>query len=92
MVPIVAMLLLWLGTCAIEVSPELHQLVHKDAHAPGHHCLVTQLQQHSLLPGLAAALTTAAPDVWSVLVIASDFQAPLSRDYRLSPSRAPPAV
>src|SRR5438046_10381187 len=43
------MLLLWLGTFALAALPQLHSLLHKDAQALHHTCLIHQLQQHSLL-------------------------------------------
>lgn len=86
------MLFLWLGICALEVSPELHQFLHKDAQSPTHTCLVTQLQKHSILSGLGSTIAIAAPAAWIPLV--TQCQSPLftSFDYRLSPSRAPPSV
>src|ERR1019366_8782872 len=46
------MLLLWLGTFALMVSPELHRLLHQDSQGLNHNCLITQIQQHPLLAGL----------------------------------------
>ena len=78
--------------CALEVSPELHRLLHKDAQAPGHNCLVTQFQNHSLLSGFVAVVVPSLPDVSGLLVSCGGFQFRPSHDYRLPPSRAPPAV
>lgn len=78
--------------CALEVSPELHRLLHKDAQDPGHNCLVTQFQNHSLLSGFVAAVAPAVPDISSVQVGSADLLSPRACDYRLPPSRAPPAV
>ncbi len=86
------MLSLWVAMCALEVSPDLHRLLHKDAQAPGHNCLVTQFQQHLLLSGFVANVAPARPDVPSSPLNVGDFQLHTSFDYRLTPSRAPPTV
>ena len=86
------MLFLWLGICALEVSPELHHFLHSDAQSPTHSCLVTQLQKHAILSGLGATIAIAAPAAWSPLAIQCQSALFASSDYRLSPSRAPPSV
>jgi hypothetical protein len=83
-------LLAWLGVCAIEVSPELHSFLHKDAQSPAHTCLVTQLQKHSIDSGFVPAVTPAPSAGWNLLAIPGEVQLFASFDYRLSPSRAPP--
>jgi hypothetical protein len=84
------MLLLWVGTFALVVSPQLHRLLHRDAQGPAHNCLITQIQHQQLLSGLAAVI---AP-VPGPAVPATDCRAEVeilpAGDYRLSPSRAPP--
>src|SRR5438270_9815358 len=85
------MLLLWLGAFALTASPQLHRLFHRDAQSANHHCLVTQLQQHSLWASFAPAVAPVTPTL-GMWVCFSDFQA-LSHSYlRLSPSRAPPSA
>jgi hypothetical protein len=86
------MLSLWVVMSAFGVSPELHHFLHKDAQDPGHNCLVTQFQHHSVLSGFVAAAAPARPEVSSALVSLGRFQFHPSYDYRLPPSRAPPAV
>jgi hypothetical protein len=86
------MVSLWVAMCVLEVSPELHRLLHKDAQSPVHNCLVTQFQHHSLLSGFVAAVAPALPDVSGVLVGSADFQIRPAYDDRLPPSRAPPAA
>jgi hypothetical protein len=86
------MLTLWVWMCALEVSPELHHFLHKDAQSPAHNCLVTQFQHHSLHPGCAPLLLPARPTEWSPLIAQNYFLVPPSFDYRLSPSRAPPSA
>jgi hypothetical protein len=89
---VAVMLSLWVAMCALEASPELHRLLHKDAQSPVHNCLVTQFQHHLLLSGFVAAIAPALPDVSGVHVSCGDFQLRPSDDYRLPPTRAPPAV
>jgi len=89
---VAVMFCLWVLMSALGVSPGLHHLLHKDALDPGHNCLVTQFQNHSVLSGFVSALAPAMPEVSRVLVSRGSFQFHPSYDYRLSPSRAPPAV
>ena len=89
---VVLMLLLWLATFALAASPQLHRLLHADSKNPNHHCLITQLQQHPLLAGLAPV---AAPvDSSSAITVncRPDFQILPATNCRLSPSRGPPSV
>jgi hypothetical protein len=86
------MFLLWLGTFALAASPQLHRLLHEDADSAGHHCLITQIQQQPLLAGFVPVAIPAAPVADAGVVCRADFQFLHSCDYRLSPSRAPPAV
>src|SRR5204863_8121607 len=55
------MLLLWLGAFALTASPQLHRLFHRDAQSANHHCLVTQLQQHSLWASFSLAVAPVTP-------------------------------
>jgi len=89
---VAVMLSLWVALWAIQVSPDLHRLLHEDAQSPGHTCLVTQFQHHLLLSGFVAATTPPLPVVSSAPLASGDFQFLPSCDYRLTPSRAPPAV
>jgi hypothetical protein len=84
------MLSLWLGTFALMVSPELHQLFHPDAQGAEHNCLVTQIQHPPLLAGFAAITVPAAALVAVALAWSPEIQFLPAYDYRLSPSRAPP--
>jgi hypothetical protein len=92
MAAVAVMFSLWAAMCALEASPELHRLLHQDAQNPGHNCLVTQFQNHSLLSGFVAAAAPATPRISGLPVSSADFQSRPSYDYRLPPSRAPPAV
>jgi len=86
------MLLLWVGTLALTVSPELHHLLHQDAQNPGHNCLITQIQQHPLLAGFAIITAPAPAPVAIAAVSRAEVQFLPACDYRLSPSRAPPVL
>jgi hypothetical protein len=84
------MLLLWVGTFALTVSPELHHLLHPDSQAPNHNCLITQIQQHPVLAGFAT-ITAPVPAPAEVPATGSaEVQFLPASDHRLSPSRAPP--
>ena len=84
------MLLLWVGTFALMVSPELHRLVHQDSQGPNHNCLITQIQHHPLLAGFVAVTAPTPAPVTVVAVWRAEVQFLPIVDYRLSPSRAPP--
>jgi len=86
------MLLVWLGTVALTVSPELHHLLHQDAQGANHNCLITQIQQHPLLAGFAPIAAPAPAPVVVALVCSAEVQFLPARDYRVSPSRAPPSL
>jgi hypothetical protein len=86
------MFILWLGTFALTVSPQLHRWLHEDAGSSTHACLITQLRQHTLLVGFAPAV---APPLVLIQTATAEFpevQFLSSGDYRLSPSRAPPLI
>jgi hypothetical protein len=85
------MLFLWLGTFALAASPQLHQLLHRDAQDLNHHCLITQIKQHSLLSGAPTALTPAPPPVGLGSIVCPDSQFLPTFDYRLFFSRGPPS-
>jgi hypothetical protein len=57
------MLLLWVGTFALTVSPELHHRLHQDSQGPDHNCLITQIQQHPLLAGFATIVAPATAPI-----------------------------
>ena len=84
------MLLLWVGTIALTVSPELHRLFHGDAQGADHNCLITQIQQHPLLAGFIAIVAPAPALTTVAFVWPTEVQVLTASDYRLSPSRAPP--
>lgn len=86
------MLVLWLGTTALAASPQLHHLLHKDSKSATHECLVTLLSKSQLLAGSAATFVLAlVPIFFGLLLIAESSHFSII-EYRLSPSRAPPAL
>lgn len=87
-----AMLSLWLVTYGLSFSPDFHRLLHKDAQSANHQCAVTHIQQTSLLPALTAAVEPVVSAVETWVVPCSEFEFLPSFSYRLSHSRAPPAV
>ena len=86
------MISLWVALLALEVSPDLHRLLHEDAQSPNHTCLVTQFQHNLLLSGFVAAVMPALPVVSSAPRTSGHFEFLPSYDYRLAPSRAPPVL
>ena len=89
---VTVMMSLWATLWALEVSPDLHRLLHEDAQSPGHTCLVTQIQQHLLATGFVAAATPPLPIFSYAPITCGDSQFLPSYDYRLTPSSAPPAA
>jgi hypothetical protein len=86
------MLLLWIGTVALAISPALHVLFHQDAQGPDHNCLITQIQQYPLLAGLVA-ITAPVPALVAVaMACCAKVQLLPACDCRLAPSRAPPLL
>jgi hypothetical protein len=72
-------------------STALHQIIHPDATAPGHSCVITlfaegQVDAASAVPVLAVFILVFA----RVTLLPDTFLLP-SADYRYSASRAPPA-
>jgi len=86
------MFVLWIGTFLLGSSPELHRLLHSDANSPNHHCVVTQVREHSFLSGISIVAAPAPPAFTLSSIRGSEFQIVSSSDYRLSPSRAPPVA
>jgi len=84
------MLLLWLGTATLAVSPQLHQKLHKDSKSASHECVVTLLSKsHLLAGGGGSVLLVLIPVFFGLLLVAESFHFSVI-DFRLSPSRAPP--
>jgi len=84
------MLLLWIGILTVAALPDLHHRLHKDAQNASHTCAITHVQEEGLLSGLAF-LMAPVPELVPVAPFShSEVVVPSTRDYRLSPSRAPP--
>jgi len=86
------MFVLWSGTVLLASSPELHRLLHSDAQSPNHHCVVTQVNEHSVLSGISIVAAPEPPTFTLSSIRDSELQFVSTSDYRLSPSRAPPSV
>jgi hypothetical protein len=85
------MLVLWLGTAALAASPDLHQWFHKDSQNITHECVVTLLSKSHLVAGATGCFVLALIRVFFGGLLIEE-SSPLCRiDFRLSPSRAPPA-
>ncbi|HWD19053.1 MAG TPA: hypothetical protein VHB20_07210 [Verrucomicrobiae bacterium] len=79
-------------TSLLAVSPTLHKRFHSDWDQEHHHCFVTSMQKHQvLLSETPPVLKPWAYDL-SYPTVFAYFFVPSSRDYRFSPSRAPPAA
>ena len=85
-------LVLWLATVALEASPQLHHLLHKDSQDPDHHCLFTQLNQHFLLATFAPAVAVEPPPLPAEAPPILCAESVPSFDYAVSQGRAPPCL
>jgi hypothetical protein len=86
------MLILWLTVVVISVSPALHQLLHHDSRNDNHGCLITHFAKGNLLADASVGVVLVVNPVWVVAPLPVDLELVLPPQYRLSPSRAPPAV
>jgi hypothetical protein len=84
------MLALWLVTSVVAASPQLHQLLHKDAQSPQHYCLFNQLSQHSVAASSGFILAPKPPPSAGDRLVLNDFALLPSFDFVLSDGRAPP--
>jgi hypothetical protein len=89
---VAVMFSLWVMMWVLELSPDLHRFLHNDAQSPVHHCLVTQLQHNLVASGFLTAVAPTPPQVSHASFGSGECQIRFSYDYRLTPSRAPPAV
>jgi hypothetical protein len=87
----VILLLLWFFTFAAAASPQLHHFIHSDAQTPGHHCVVTQIQQQSILDTCVAMSAVIVPQLAVPLSPCAFVEFVSSWDYRLKPGRGPPS-
>jgi len=87
-----SMLVLWLATFALAVSPELHRLLHQDAHNLNHQCLITQIKQQDLSASCAVVLQVPPAIDGFGLASSLDEQFVASFDFGVSLSRGPPSI
>ena len=77
---------------AMEASPSLHKLIHRDADSAGHTCIVTILASGQVLStGVPTVLPVLACAIF-VLVLVEFLRPHFERDLRLPVGRAPPLV
>ena len=86
-----ASLFLWLALWALSVSPHLHERLHCDPVNPGHECILTLLNKGHVLSGQPAMFVPSASWVLVDLPQHSPAEPFSPPDFRLTPSRAPPA-
>jgi hypothetical protein len=86
------MLGLWLGLGVLAISPKLHQLLHQDAQALAHHCLISQWSKASLLDEVVGQVFTVPPPGGEELLCVAEIPVLAAAERWLSPSRAPPEV
>jgi hypothetical protein len=77
---------------ALSVSQALHQLLHSDASADSHICLACSIAQGHVSVAGAAAMPVAPVASWFSAPLTPEVLPSAGCDYRLSPSRAPPAL
>jgi hypothetical protein len=85
------MVVLWLATAAVAASPELHHRLHRDSKSVTHECVVTLFSKSYLLNGSTSSFVLALiPVFFGLFLLLQSFRFSII-DYRLSPSRMPPA-
>jgi hypothetical protein len=83
-------LVLFLTLQGFAGSTALHKAVHADATAPNHHCLITLFAQGQLTGPVGVMAEVVFVAIFLFCLPPFRTVALASRDYRLSPSRAPP--
>jgi len=86
------MFTLWLAVVVMSVSPALHQLFHQDSQGDKHECLLTHFAKGLVLSGASVGVFLIVDPVCLVAPLPVDLKFVSSPEYRLSPSRAPPAL
>ena len=86
------MLTLWLAVVVIFVSPALHQLLHHDSQSDKHECLITHFAKGNFLSDALVGVVLVVNPVCVVAPLPVGLKFVSSPEYRLSPSRAPPAL
>lgn len=85
------MLALWLAMGVVSVSPALHQWLHDDSKSGKHECLISYLTKGHVLSGASDGVVLLVDPVCIVAPAPAGLTMVSSAEYRLSPSRAPPA-
>ena len=83
-------LALFLPLQLVAASTLLHEMLHADAAAPGHHCVVTLIAQGQVDSPVAGPLVVAAITALCLLLAPLAAAPFVSTDLRLAPGRAPP--
>jgi hypothetical protein len=86
------MLTLWLAVIVVSVSPALHELLHHDSQNGKHECLVTHFVKGHVLSGASVGVVLMVDPVCAAALRPVDLTFVSPPEYRLSPSRAPPAL
>ena len=85
-------LALWLGSVALAAFPTRHALAHANAGDRDHHCVVTQIQGHTLLAAPAHTVAPAAPATQVGALPLPSVPLLPRPDFRLEPNRGPPSA
>jgi hypothetical protein len=86
------MLVLWMATSLVAVSPHLHHWLHADAQSTSHDCVFTHVSKGQLLGAAPGLVTVAASFFLFRSVLPDEPRFVPAALYRWSPSRAPPSV
>jgi hypothetical protein len=86
------LILILLISGTLSVSQALHQLLHRDASSGSHVCLACSIAQGHVSAAALAAVPAAPASSWFSVLPAAEVSPLPGFDYRLSPSRAPPAL
>ncbi len=86
---LMAVFLVFISTLA--ASPSLHQLIHSDAGAPGHQCVVTLFSRGQVNAASTASIIIVAAAIFGGTVLLAETLVLPSANYRFSSSRAPPS-
>lgn len=86
------MLALWLALVVISSSPTLHQWLHDDSQSGKHECLATLFAKGIFLAEASASLVGLVDPACVTAPLPGDLKLFSPPEFRLPPSRAPPAT
>jgi hypothetical protein len=86
------MLTLWLAVVVLSTSPALHQWMHPDSQGGSHECLVTHFIKSQVLSDASTGIVPATELICVANSRSPDQTLVSQPEYRLFPSRAPPAL